>query len=87
MMRRVLLTVGRSRFYLLFVLLLGLTLAGCRTCPYDSCHIRKAHYHNGAKYRARPVWKMQYPAIGERIRVNHDGDNKRKKSDHSKTLK
>lgn len=63
------------------------TLAGCRTCPLDSCHIRKVHYHNGAKYRARPVWKMQYPAIGEKIKVQHDGDNKRKAQDHSKSLK
>ncbi len=64
-----------------------LVLAGCRTCPIDECHIRKAHYHEGAKYRARPIWKMQYPAIGERIRVNKEGDGKRKKSDHSRPLK
>jgi hypothetical protein len=68
-------------------LLLALLLGACRTCPMDSCHIRKAHYHNGVKYRARPIWKMQYPAIGERIKVNREGDNKRKDSDHSKPLK
>jgi len=67
-------------------LLLAL-LAGCRTCPIDVCHARKAHFHNGVKYRARPVWKMQYPAIGEKIKVQRDGDNKRRKSDHSKSLK
>lgn len=76
-----------SRGLLLAGLLASLGLAGCRTCPLDSCHIRKAHYHNGAKYRARPLWKMQYPAIGEKIKVQHDGDNKRKAQDHSKPLK
>jgi len=80
---------GRFRgFYLLLsVLLAGLGLVGCRTCPLDSCHIRKVHYHNGAKYRARPIWKMQYPAIGEKFKVHHDGDTKRKAEDHSKPLK
>lgn len=87
MNRSILLTAGRSRFYGLLVLLAGLTLAGCRTCPIDSCHARKAHYHEGVKYRARPIWKMQYPAVGERYRNQHDGDNQRKQSDHSKALK
>ncbi|MGI4739671.1 MAG: hypothetical protein ACRYG7_31275 [Janthinobacterium lividum] len=86
MNRSALPTAGRSRLYLL-LLLTTLTLAGCRTCPFDSCHTRKVHYHNGAKYRARPIWKMQFPAIGEKYRLQHDGDNKRRKSDHSKTLK
>lgn len=67
-------------------LLLAL-LAGCRTCPIDACHARKAHLHNGVKYRARPIWKMQYPAIGEKYKNQHDGSNKRKKSDHSQPLK
>ena len=67
--------------------LLLLLLVGCRTCPIDSCHIRKAHYHNGVKYRARPIWKMQYPAIGEKYKVQKQGDNKRKDSDHSRSLK
>ena len=71
--------------YLPLVLLL--LLASCRTCPLDSCHIRKAHYHDGVKYRARPIWKMQYPAIGERIKVKREGDGKRKESDHSRSLK
>jgi hypothetical protein len=84
----VLTTAGRRRYsFLLVALLAALTLAGCRTCPIDACHVRKAHYHNGVKYRARPIWKMQYPAVGEKYRNQHDGDNKRKKSDHSKTLK
>jgi len=88
MNRSVLSTAGRSRLYgLLLLLLAGLTLAGCRTCPIDSCHARKAHYHEGVKYRARPIWKMQYPAVGEKYRNQHDGDNKRKDSDHSKSLK
>ena len=77
---------GRNRFYGL-VLLAGLALAGCRTCPIDSCHSRKAHYHEGVKYRARPLWKMQYPAVGEKYRNQHDGDSKRRTSDHSKPLK
>ena len=76
-----------GRRLLLLPLLLVLLLAGCRTCPMDSCHIRKAHYHNGVKYRARPIWKMQFPAIGERIKVNKEGDGKRKDSDRSKSLK
>lgn len=88
MNRSVLSTAGRSRLYgLLLLLLAGLTLAGCRTCPIDSCHARKAHYHEGVKYRARPIWKMQYPAVGEKYRNQHDGDNKRKDSDRSKSLK
>ncbi len=86
MNRSVLSTAGRSRLYGL-LLLAGLTLAGCRTCPIDSCHARKAHYHEGVKYRARPIWKMQYPAVGEKYRNQHDGDNKRKDSDRSKSLK
>ena len=76
-----------GRRFLLLPLLLALLLAGCRTCPIDSCHVRKAHYHNGVKYRGRPIWKMQYPAIGERIKVHKQGDNKRRESDRSKSLK
>ena len=87
MNKRALPKAGWSRSYLLVVLLASLLLAGCRTCPMDSCHIRKAHYHNGVKYRAQPIWKMQYPAIGEKYKVKHDGDNKRRASDHSKPLK
>jgi len=78
------------RWWSLRSLLAGLLLvglSGCRTCPIDECHIRKAHLHSGVKYRARPIWKMQYPAIGERIKVKKEGDGKRKKSDHSRPLK
>jgi len=81
------LSFRRPLFWVGWLLLAVGTLAGCRTCPLDSCHIRKVHYHNGAKYRARPVWKMQYPAIGEKFKVQHDGDNKRKKNDRSQPLK
>ena len=78
---------GRGRNPLLLLpLLVALLLAGCRTCPIDSCHIRKAHYHNGVKYRARPIWKMQFPAIGERIKNNKEGDGKRNPADHSRHL-
>jgi hypothetical protein len=78
---------GRRYFYLLTVLLAGLTLAGCRTCPIDSCHIRKAHYHNAVKYRARPIWKMQYPAVGEKIKIRRGEKTKRNPDDRSKPLK
>lgn len=81
-------TGHRRNYLLLFVVLLtGLTLAGCRTCPLDSCHVRKVHLHNGVKYRARPIWKMQNPAIGERIKTNSEGKGKRRESDRSKSLK
>ncbi|MGI4874514.1 MAG: hypothetical protein ACRYFX_25435 [Janthinobacterium lividum] len=80
-------TTGLHRNLLLLLPLLLALLAGCRTCPLDTCHVRKAHYHNGVKYRARPFWKMQYPAIGERIKVNKQSDGGRKSSDHSKPLK
>lgn len=89
MNREALPAAGRRRHYftLLVGLLAGLLLAGCRTCPIDSCHIRKVHIHNGVKYRARPLWKMQNPAIGERIKVKSEGNNKRRASDHSRPLK
>lgn len=82
-------TAGRGRryYHLLTLLLAGLTLAGCRTCPIDSCHIRKAHYHNAVKYRARPIWKMQYPAVGEKIKIRRGENNKRNPDDRSKSLK
>ena len=68
------------------LLLLGL-VASCRTCPIDSCHARKVHMHNGVKYRARPIWKMQNPAIGERIKLNKEGNGGRRASDRSRHLK
>jgi len=82
-------TAGRRRnfLYLLPVLVASLLLGSCRTCPIDACHARKAHLHNGVKYRARPIWKMQYPAVGERIKLNSEGKNRRRASDHSKSLR
>ncbi|RZK51000.1 MAG: hypothetical protein EOO59_15640 [Hymenobacter sp.] len=80
---RGLLALGRWPVYLL---LAGLALAGCRTCPIDSCHARKVHMHNGVKYRARPIWKMQNPAIGERLKWKTQGKEKRRDSDHSRSL-
>jgi hypothetical protein len=85
MKQRLLSVFGRGPFYL--VVLVGLLLASCRTCPIDSCHARKAHLHNGVKYRARPIWKMQFPAVGERIKLNSEGKNRRRDNDHSKSLK
>lgn len=81
--------LSSRRFLYLWGLLLlaAATLAGCRTCPIDACHARKVHFHNGVKYRARPIWKMQYPAVGEKYKNKYDGDNKRRKSDHSQPLK
>jgi hypothetical protein len=79
-------TIGRRPlFYLL--LALSLAVASCRTCPMESCHVRKVHTHNGVRYRGQPLWKMQNPAIGEKIKVHSEGNNKRQKSDHSKSLK
>jgi hypothetical protein len=79
-------TIGRRpRFYL--SLALGLVVTSCRTCPMESCHVRKVHTHNGVRYRGQPMWKMQNPAIGEKIKLNSEGKNKRRSSDHSKSLK
>jgi len=63
-----------------------LTVASCRTCPIASCHTRKVHLHDGAKYRGQPLWKKQNPAIGEKIKV-HSQKTDRHKSDKSKSLK
>jgi hypothetical protein len=79
-------TIGRRPlFYLL--LAMSLAVASCRTCPMESCHVRKVHTHNGVRYRGQPLWKMQNPAIGEKIKLNSEGKNKRQRSDHSKSLK
>lgn len=81
-------STGRGRNPLLLLpLLAALLLAGCRTCPIDTCHIRKAHYHNGVKYRARPIWKMQFPAIGEKQKLNREHTDKHRDSDHSRPLR
>ena len=55
-----------------FLSLLLLVLAGCRSCPIDTCHVRKVHFHNGMKYRGQPLWKKQNPAIGEKIKTHRD---------------
>lgn len=52
--------------------LLLLLLGSCRTCPIESCHVRKVHFHTGIKYRGQPLWKKQNPAIGEKIKTNSD---------------
>ncbi len=52
--------------------LLLLVLASCRSCPIDTCHVRKQHFHNGIKYRGQPLWKKQNPSIGEKIKVSKD---------------
>lgn len=65
----------RSLFCLLLV-----SVASCRTCPIESCHVRKVHLHSGVKYRGQPLWKKQNPAIGEKIKTYnskpapHDND-------------
>lgn len=69
----------RSIFCLLLV-----ALASCRTCPIESCHVRKVHLHSGVKYRGQPLWKKQNPAIGEKIKTTNSKpaqhDNDRSKS-------
>ena len=45
-------------------------LAGCRTCPLVTCHVRKVHLHSGVKYRGQPLWKMQNPEIGQKIKTH-----------------
>jgi hypothetical protein len=42
--------------------------------------------HNGVRYRARPIWKMQHPAVGERIKLNKQGGGGRREADHSRHL-
>jgi len=63
-----------------------LVLASCRTCPIDTCHVRKVHFHNGIKYRGQPLWKKQNPAIGEKIKTHKD-KSYLPNNDRSKTLK
>ena len=46
-----------------------LAVASCRTCPIESCHTRKVHMHSGQRYRGQPMWKMQNPAIGQKIKT------------------
>jgi hypothetical protein len=85
MKMRVHIALGRWPLYLV-LLVVGLLLGSCRTCPIDACHARKVHMHNGVKYRARPIWKMQHPAVGERIKLNKQGGGGRREADHSRHL-
>ena len=66
--------------------LLLLALASCRTCPIESCHARKVHMHSGVKYRGQPMWKMQNPAIGQKIKT-YNPQSGTHGNDKSKTLK
>ena len=62
-----------------------MALASCRTCPIESCHTRKVHMHSGVKYRGQPLWKMQNPAIGQKIKTYNSKAGKNPK-DNSKPL-
>lgn len=69
--------------------LLALAAAGCRTCPVESCRVRKVHLHNGVSYRGVPawmVWKKKNPAVGEQIKVAGPSGAK-PNNDHAKPLK
>ena len=63
-------------------LLLLLLAVGCRTCPIETCHVRKVHLHSGQRYRGQPLWKMQNPAIGQKIKTHNPkpGTNPQDKS-------
>ena len=63
-----------------------LVVISCRTCPIESCHTRKVHMHSGQRYRGQPFWKMQNPAIGQKIKIFNPkaGTNPQ---DKSKSLK
>ena len=63
-----------------------LTVANCRTCPIETCHVRKVHLHSGTKYRGQPLWKKQNPAVGEKIKTFNPKSGTHS-NDKSKTLK
>ena len=71
---------------LVLPLLLLAGAAGCRTCPMQTCHVRKVHQHSGVKYRGQPLWKKQNPAIGEKIKTL-DTRSKKNPVDRSKPLR
>ncbi|WP_152560054.1 hypothetical protein [Hymenobacter sp. IS2118] len=60
--------------------------ASCRTCPINTCHVRKVHLHSGVKYRGQPLIKKQNPSIGEKIKT-HNPKSGTHPSDKSKPLK
>jgi hypothetical protein len=70
----------------LSICLLLVAAASCRTCPIESCHTRKVHMHSGVKYRGQPLWKMQNPAIGQKIKT-YNPKRGMNPQDKSKTLK
>ena len=69
-----------------FPCLLLLAMVSCRTCPIESCHVRKVHMHSGQKYRGQPFFKKQNPAIGEKIKT-YNPKSGTHGNDKSKTLK
>ena len=70
----------------LFACLLLLSLTSCRTCPIDTCHVRKVHMHSGQKYRGQPLFKMQNQAIGQKIEI-YNGKSVANPQDRSRPLK
>ena len=70
----------------LLVCLLLLLLTSCRSCPIDTCHVRKVHMHSGQKYRGQPLFKMQNPAVGQKIKT-YNPKSGTHANDRSKTLK
>ena len=66
--------------------LLLLLVVGCRTCPIETCHVRKVHLHSGQRYRGQPLWKMQNPAIGQKIKT-HNPKHGTNPQDKSKPLR
>ncbi len=73
-------------FLRLIPCLLLLAVASCRTCPIESCHVRKVHLHSGVKYRGQPWYKKQNPAIGEKIKT-YNSKSGTNASDRSKPLR
>ena len=73
-----------SRLSICLLVVLG--AASCRRCPIESCHTRKVHMHSGQKYHGQPFWKMQNPAIGQKIKT-HNPKGGKNPLDKSKTLK
>ena len=66
--------------------LLLLLAVGCRSCPIETCHVRTVHLHSGQRYRGQPLWKMQNPAIGQKIKT-HNPKHGTNPQDKSKPLR
>ena len=73
-------------FLRLLPCLLLLLVVGCRTCPIETCHVRKVHMHSGQRYRGQPLWKMQNPSIGQKIKT-YNPKSGTHANDKSKSLK